>query len=97
MCCYHYVQYRARQLRKEKYPDEASTFKLSHKWFKGICRRHEISLRRKTHAVQKIQAALHNTIENVQSLYVSKKEELTLSKSQRFDKYGRNTNAFCHG
>ena len=40
---------KARQLVKEKYPDEASSFTLSHRWFEGFCRRYRMSLQRKTH------------------------------------------------
>lgn len=33
-----------RELVKEKISEETSTFKLSHRWFKGFFRRHKISL-----------------------------------------------------
>ena len=48
---------KARELVKEKYPDEASSFKLSHGWFQRFYRRYRTSLLRKTHAAQKSSAA----------------------------------------
>ena len=47
---------RARQLIAEK-------FKFSNRWFYGFCRRHRISLRRKTYTAQKSPAELKNAIE----------------------------------
>ena len=47
---------RARQLIAEE-------FKFSDRWFCGFCRRHRISLRRKTHTAQKSSAELKNAIE----------------------------------
>ena len=52
---------KARELAKEKYPDEASSFKLSHRWFEGFCRRYRICLRRKSHTAQK--SAVRTAIE----------------------------------
>ena len=54
---------KAKELVKEKYPDKVSPFKLSHRWFEGFCRRYRTSLQRKTDAAQKSPAALHNAIE----------------------------------
>ena len=53
---------KAKELVKEKYPDESFSFKLSHRWFEGFCR-YRISLRRKIHVAQKSPAALRNAIE----------------------------------
>ena len=47
---------RARQLIAEE-------FKFSDRWFYGFCRRHCISLRRKTRTAQKSPAELKNAIE----------------------------------
>ena len=44
---------KAKELVKEKYPDKVSSFKLSHRWFEGFCRRYRTSLQRKTDAAQK--------------------------------------------
>ena len=41
----------------------AEEFKFSDRWFYGFCRRHRISLRRKTHTAQKSPAELKNAIE----------------------------------
>ena len=54
---------KASELVKQKYLDEASSFKLSHRWFEDFCRRYRISLWRKTHAAQKSPAALCTAIE----------------------------------
>ena len=60
---------KARELVEEKYPDEASSFKLSYRWCEGFCRRHSIIfLLRKTHAVQKSSAALRTAIEKFHAM-----------------------------
>ena len=41
----------------------AEEFKFSDRWLHGFCRRHRISLRRKTHIAQKSPAELKNAIE----------------------------------
>ena len=68
------------ELVKEKYPDEALSFKISHRWFEGFCRRSRISLRRKAHAAQKSPAALRTAIEkfHAKSLREHKRETFTL-------------------
>ena len=63
---------KARELMKEKYPDEASSFKLSHRWFEGFCRRYRISLRRKTHTALRTQLR-----KSIQGLYESAKKKLS--------------------
>ena len=55
---------KAKELTRQMYPDEVDSFKLSHRWFEGFCRRKNISLRRKTHASQKAPEQLRNSIEN---------------------------------
>ena len=73
---------KARELLKEKYPDKASIFKSLHRCFKRLYRRHKKSLRRKTHAAQKLPAALRTTIENFHAKFLDeRKRELTLLKT----------------
>ena len=66
---------------KEKYPDEASSFRLLHRWFEGFCRHYRISLQRK------IRAALRSTFEKfqAQSLRERKRETLTLKDLGNMD------------
>lgn len=65
----------AREVVKEKYPEEASTFKLLYWRFKGFCR-HEVSIRRKTHAAQKSPAALCNAIENFREQFLQERKRV---------------------
>ena len=55
---------KAREILKEKHPQEASSFNYSNRWFQAFRRRYRVSLRRKTHAAQKSPAALRSAIEN---------------------------------
>ena len=55
---------KARELVKEKYPDEVSTFKLSYRWLEGFWRCRKISLRRKNSCSLKVTS---NAIENSHS------------------------------
>ena len=54
---------KARELVKEKYPDEASSFRLLPRWFEGFFRHCRISLQRKTHTAQKSTEALRTAFE----------------------------------
>ena len=84
-CCW--FSSKERELVKEKYPDEASYFKFSHRRFEGFCRRSRISLRKKTHAAQKSLAALRTAIEkfHTTSLQERKRGAFTLKGLSNID------------
>ena len=72
---------KSREPVKDKYPDEASSFKLSRRWFEESRRRHRISLQRKTHAAQKSPDVLCSAIENFRARSLrERKWGLTLLK-----------------
>ena len=51
-----------KQLLKEQNPGKADDFKASDRWFFAFCRRHGVSLRRKTHTAQKAPEQLRRAI-----------------------------------
>ena len=64
---------------KEKYPDEASSFKLSHRWFEGFCRRYRIFFRRKTHTIQKSPPALRTAIAKFHAKFLRERKRGTFT------------------
>ena len=81
---------KASELVKEKYPGEASCFKLSRRWFEGFCRRYRISLRRRKLTQLKSYQQLYVPLlrNSLQSLKKSAKKALSHPISTSSQKHG---------
>ena len=68
---------KAKLIMQELYPDNVDEFNMSNKWLTGFCRRHDISLRRKTHAAQKTPGELRQSIEEFHTSLIRERKRRT--------------------